>query len=192
MDYLVCILKVLGVHKPNPSAEVCRLFFVTVAISLAAFAQGAASASDIELVQRDVRTLIGAVYSGDLDTVIRFTHPRVVTSLGGSSSARATLARVLAQTQSAGMKLESLVFPNQPVFLQGDGRRQYVVVPTRLVIMANGQRLESFNFQFGVREPGGAGWTYMEGSRVTPQLLSAWFPDFPASHKFPTISRKKL
>ena len=68
----------------------------------------------------------------------------------------------------------------------------YVIVHTESIISANGIRARSVNFQFGIRPKGGQGWTYVEGSRLSSELLGALFPDFPSDYEFPALSRERL
>lgn len=146
---------------------------------------------DASRVQRDVRALVEALHRGDLDTVVRYTHPRVIAMQGGPTATRKVIEDVVLKLKGAGMRVESLTFPGPPEFLEGGGRR-FAVVPTLSILAANGQRFESLNFQLGVLEPGSSDWVYVEGSRLTTQNVQALFPGFPATYEFPPFYRKKL
>jgi|ERR1035437_3836539 hypothetical protein len=148
-------------------------------------------ATPIDLVQADVRRTLNAVYGGDIDTVLNFTHPDIIQQMGGASQAKTVLQKTLDQIQTAGMKVESLAFPETPTFTNS-AAHEFVVVPTKLVIAVKGQRLESLNYQFGVREVSQTNWTYIEGSRITAENVRKFFPDFPSGFGFPKVYRKKL
>ncbi|MDB5336897.1 MAG: hypothetical protein JWN70_2516 [Planctomycetaceae bacterium] len=143
-------------------------------------------------VQSDVRSIINALYSGDVDTGLRFTSPKVIELMGGAAKAKSELTIAQSKIQSIGLKIESLTFPNDPTFMQTAGN-QYVFVPTFATFSApGGQRLESLNFQLGARVAGAPDWTYVEGSRVSNANVKALFPDFPVGAVFPGTYRKKL
>jgi len=144
-----------------------------------------------ELVQADVRHTLNAVYGGDLETVLKFTHPKIIEQLGGPAQAKTTLQNTLNQVSAAGMKIESLTFPATPRFTNS-AIHDFAVVPTKLVLFANGQRVESLNYQFGVREVAQTNWTYIEGSRISTENVRTFFPDFPSGFEFPRVYRKKL
>jgi hypothetical protein len=158
-------------------------------------AGGAAIAEDsldpAQVVQRDVKRLIDALYAGDVDTVIGFTHPTIVRMMGGAQPARAATQQALQQVSNLGMKVEELSFPKPPQFLEGGGRK-FAIVPTLMIISANGQRIESLNFQLGVLDSPSTSWKYVEGSRVNKQNVQTLFPGFPADYDFPEFYRKKL
>ncbi len=168
-----------------------RFILFLAAIATSAVASTPGSPSEERQVQRDVQTAHRALYSGDVDTVLRYTHPRAIDLLGGASAARQGLMQAVERILKASMKVESLSFPARPEFLEGGGRR-FVIVPTLIVMSANGQRLESLNYQFGVLEPGSREWKYLEGSRINKDNVQLLFPGFPASYEFPPFYRKKL
>jgi hypothetical protein len=150
-----------------------------------------AQTGDGKVVQDDVRRMLNALYANDIDTVLALTHPKVIKSLGGLPVAKATLQPELARMQSSKMSLESLTFPKAPNFI-ATAEREYAVVPTLSIVKSKGERAESLNFQFGIKEKTATNWTYIEGSRVNPQLLGGFFPDFPSNYNFPQFYRKKL
>lgn len=156
--------------------------------------QSAATAGgslDGSAVQGDVRKMIAAVYDAEVDVVLGYTHPRIIEMMGGESRAQTTLKIAFASIQSTGMTLESLTFPTAPALVQSDVN-QFVIVPTLSIVAAKDQRVESLNYQFGVRPVGETEWKYLEGSRVNKKFLGTFFPDFPTSYELPETYRKKL
>jgi hypothetical protein len=142
-------------------------------------------------VQADVQALTEAVYAGEVDRIIDYTHPTVLELLGGSATARQSVERVAVGMRKLGMKLESMSFPAAPTCVSGGGRR-FAIVPTLNLVTAGPQRFESLNFQLGVLEPGATAWKYVEGSRVNNQNVRVLFPGFPEGVEFPPTYRKPL
>jgi hypothetical protein len=145
----------------------------------------------VKQVQTDVSRILSAVYSNDLETVLAYTNPKIIEMMGGKTKATSTLQDALQGIQPAEMSLESLSFPTAPTFLKGD-HHEFVIVPTKSIIIARGQRLESLNYQFGVKDSGRTNWTYIEGSRINSTNVIQLFPDFPSNFVFPSFHRKKL
>ena len=141
--------------------------------------------------QQDVQTLVSAVYGGDAQTVLKYTHPKVVQLQGGSTAARQAIRKVMEGMKTANMKMESLSFP-APATCVTVENRSFIVVPTLSIISAGGERFESLNYQLGVVEPGESSWTYVEGSRVNAQTIQLLFPGFPKDFKFPATYRKRI
>jgi hypothetical protein len=161
----------------------CFVLFVATA--------GVAQEAERARVQADVNALLHALYAGDVDTVLRYTHPTIVQMQGGMQPTRGAIQQAVSKLTSAGMRLESLTFPEPPEFIEAPGQR-FVVVPTLSIIVANGQQVESLNFQLGVLEKDSARWHYVEGSRIDDQKVQTLFPGFPAGYTFPPSYRRKL
>ena len=151
----------------------------------------AGSHAETQTVQRDVERIIRGIYSGDVDLVLHSTYPSVIAQMGGADVARKSLEAIVAQVRKSGMTLESFSFPAAPAFFDAGGTR-YVFVPTLSVVAVNGKRFESRNFQLGVLDAGATRWTYVEGSRLTPQNVHQLLPAFPSDRPFPPIHRKAL
>lgn len=110
---------------------------------------------------------------------------------GGVGKVRQVLQSVTQGMQELGTQIQIFKFPEPPEFLEGGGRR-FVVVPTLQFLTAQGQKVESLNFQLGILEPGATQWVYVEGSRLNKQNIQTLFPGFPADYEFPPFYRKKL
>jgi hypothetical protein len=174
------------------TAQGLRLIQVAVAcLVLFAATAGVAQESEPARVQADVGDLLHALYAGDVDTVLRYTHPSIVQMQGGMQPTRGAIQHAVSTLTNVGMRLESLRFPKPPEFIEGPDQR-FVVVPTLSIITANGQQVESLNFQLGVLEKDSAEWRYVEGSRINDQNLQILFPGFPTGYAFPPSYRRKL
>ena len=151
----------------------------------------AGTPAETQVVQRDVERIVRAIYSGDVDLVLHSTYPGVIGVMGGPDVARRSLDHIVAQVRKSGMTLESFSFPDPPQFFTAGGTR-YVFVPTLSVVVVNGKRFESRNFQLGVLEAGATRWTYVEGSRLNPQNVHQLLPAFPSDRSFPPIQRRAI
>jgi hypothetical protein len=141
-----------------------------------------------ERLQADVRTLLDASYGSDPEPVLRLTHPAIIEELGGSDKARAAFRQAMGTVKRVGLKIEKFEFPSPPTFVEGE-RRRFAIIPTRLVVSAGQQHLDSRNFQVGVYDPIEKKWTYVEGSKFDAKLRSRYFTDFPTDYEFPATTR---
>lgn len=164
----------------------CLVFFCAGIKSVAAAPDGDAAEAQ-SMVERIVR----GVYSGDVDTIVSMSHPKVIEMAGGVEAHRTTTTAVLAQVSGSGMRLESFTFPADPVFVR-TAENEYIVVPTKSVVTMNAQRVESLNYQFGNRKRGESKWAFIEGSRVTKESVGKLFEDFPKEFNFPEVYRKRI
>lgn len=174
-------------RRTNPGLRCWPLLALLALLTTAC----ATARPDADQVQGDVRRILTALYSGDVGTVLEYTHPAIVAKLGGPELAGQTIGQAVENLRRQGLELESLEFPAPPEFVPG-GDTWFALVPTRSVIRGRGQRIESLNFQFGVLESDADWWTYIEGSRIEATDALLLFPEFPRSHRLPPFHRKKL
>ena len=161
---------------------------VPIALAVGALAVSPQS-QDATVVQQDVRRANDALYSGDVDTLLRYTHPRIIELMGGEQKTRETLKESLKVVRE--MRVEKLSFPDAPRFFEGQDNF-FVFVPTLTIVMVKGQRIESLNFQLGIKKKGQENWAYVEGSRINDSNVRSLFPDFPPGIEFPKFYRRKL
>ena len=100
---------------------------------------GAAKDNDVAAaqVQKDVRVILNALYAGDLETPLRFMHPRAVELIGGMDVLRPAAEIAARRFKELDMQLELLTFPQPPQFFDGEGRR-FATVPTLSIISFKG------------------------------------------------------
>ena len=147
--------------------------------------------ADIKQVQSDVKQIHDAVYDSDVDTTVKFTHPKIVEMMGGKEKAKSQLSKLFKQLKDMELKVESFKFHKDPVFVETKSAR-YAIIPTKIVLEVNGQRFDCLNYQFGQQKKDEKRWFYLEGSRINNQTVRLLFPDFPKDYKFPEIYRKRL
>ena len=144
-----------------------------------------------ETVQKDVESMVRALYSGDFVTVLDYTHPVILQGVGGRERALAAIEDSMSPMLKRGLRIESFAFPRAPEFVETD-RAVFAIVPTLSVLELGGQRVESLNYQFAVLDGDRETWRYVEGSRIKPDNVRLLFPSFPDGHRFPEIYRKNL
>ena len=150
-----------------------------------------ADAPETQLLQRQVRLTMDFYWddTADGNEIVAATYPRAVAAGGGAAGVLAAVTAMRQQMRDLGTSRESSGFPGPPTIIE-TSRRAYATVPTHMVVRAGDKRIESYNYQFGILEPGSSRWTYLEGSRVNAAMLREWFPDFPDDYAFPRVSRE--
>lgn len=160
----------------NPSAEVSR---------------PSDDAVLAEQVQGDLRNVREATVTGDIDTVLRYAHPKLIELAGGQQEFVTVVERQLSEMKNSQVSFSELTFPSPPEFIQTRDRL-YAVVPQQFVMSVPAAGIETKSFQLGVLEKGSSQWTYIDVSKFDRETLEEWFPDFPADYTFPEVSMKQL
>lgn len=150
------------------------------------------SSTDRDQVVYDVRAVSRALYGGDVPALLKYSHPKSIEAMGGTERAKASLEKATTYFRGQGLSVISLEFPTPPEFIAGAEGRVYAVIPTKTIVAGKGGRVLSWNFQLGVREATSKAWVYLEGSRLTPEIMATWIPDFPKDHQLPRVSREGM
>ena len=153
---------------------------------------GFAFADDAEdkRVQSDIKSVSQAMFAGDVDTLLRYTHPKIIELMGGEAQARETL-ETGALRQMKVMTLEAVEFPAAPTFF-GSEKNDFVFVPNRLRFSGGDRRVEIESFHLGVRSKGSTDWTYVDGANLNSSTAPSLFPDFPSDAEFPPVRMRDL
>jgi len=181
----------IGVRTPYRMHRLIGMALLSLWTAGASVASDGQFVGQVEVVQADARKMLGALYRSDANTLISYTYPPILAAMGGEPKVREGLEGMFTQLRASGLKLESLKFPRSPDFVACSSN-DYVIVHTESVVSATGMKARSVNFQYGIRPKGSKRWTYVEGSRLTTQMLDTFFPDFPSGYEFPKVSRERL
>ena len=150
------------------------------------------TAADKKQVQADVMALMNATIEADVETLLRYTHPRVAELAGSPAALREVLEKGLAAFKSVNLQLESITFPDEPEFFKTENN-EYAIVPVKTILVISGKRIGGQTFQLGVRSIGDKQWKYVDGGKLSDATMRAkLFPDFPSDRKLPTTSQKQL
>jgi hypothetical protein len=136
------------------------------------------------LMQEDVRRILTATMEADYSTLLDYTHPKLIASMGGREAVMQVFQSTAVAESLRKVKFEEVTFPQSPTFLKGS-QNEFVVVPVRLAISVNGKKRASNSYQLGARAVGSQKWGYLEGSRLTRETLTKLFPDFPTDYELP-------
>jgi len=150
-----------------------------------------ADESEAREVQANVESVIRALHSGDVDTLIRFSNPYLLRTMGGETAARTMMAGGAVQIKNIGVTLEEIAFPSEPTFLKG-GDIRFVIIPTRVVTRIKERAMEVVSYQIGMKKPADADWNYLDSFHLNVFKTEALLPGFPADQKLPEQSKKKL
>ncbi|WP_166828681.1 hypothetical protein [Thalassoroseus pseudoceratinae] len=142
------------------------------------------SQSETDRIQRELRAVVEAVYDSEVQTVLDYTHPRVIKLAGGEEPLRAMIQEVYSEFESANMEVESVTFHEAPTFLQSKANR-FSVVPFTSVVTFGDQRIKAVGYQVGVQRFGATDWKYVDGAYIEKNGTQLLLPDFPADYQFP-------
>ena len=122
---------------------------------------------------------------GDVELLIRKTHPSVFKHAGGEEAFMNALEEGLEQLMAMKLKFESFEL-DPPGALYSAGEEDVCFLPKVAIMELNGQRYKSTSYMVAVRDSNG-NWKYLDGAvqQKKPELLWSFLPELPKDVKLP-------
>jgi hypothetical protein len=158
--------------------------FSVLSLASATCVPGARASELTDRIRAEAQRGAEALLRGDYDVLIAMTHPRVVEEMGGQEAAAQAVAASIAEMKEGGVTLESVVTeePGEPV---SSGALVAVLVPQKKVLRTPKGRYRTTGHLLAVSEDGGAKWTFIDSSSLTPATLAQYFPTLGDLIKLP-------
>jgi hypothetical protein len=131
-----------------------------------------------------------AVITGEFETVVDLTHPKIIGMLGGREKMIATMKEGLEGLKKRGITMKESK-AEKPEKLAKSGDSLYCVVPTTNVIEVPQGTLTSKAFLVGLSSDEGKTWTFIDGAPGAEKIREL-FPDIPAELKLPEREKPTL
>jgi hypothetical protein len=125
-----------------------------------------------------VNTIGSATASNDYETVVNYTHPKVIAEAGSREVLLKAMDLVMTSTKAKGAKIVSSRVSGDVKLYQVPGAR-YAVVPTETIIDLSGRRVKGLGSQIGHQPSSEKRWTYVSSNKLQGRKLRKMFPDFP-------------
>jgi hypothetical protein len=131
-------------------------------------------------VKRQVEQMVEAMIQGDSRKLVDDTYEPVVELIGGRDRAIKMTAEAIKRAKAEGLLINVEV--GEPgEFIVGDGK-EFVVVPTRMIIPAHGKEIAMNSFQLGVSTDSGKTWKYVDSDNFA-RYKDKLFPRLPEKLK---------
>jgi hypothetical protein len=120
-------------------------------------------------------------------------HPRAMELYAGGDRARVrkSIERAFSALARLDARFEDASFPSPPLFVHSR-ESDFALVPTSIVAVYQGRRIESVSFQLGEKPHDSDRWRYLEGERLTQDKIRQFFPDFPDGVSLPPVYKRTL
>lgn len=166
---------------PTPGAW---LVLAAVTLSQAATTEGSKPTDPQRAAALEqARACATATASGDVPTIIRYTHPTVIEALGGREKMEAILRKGLDQMKAGGVAMEDARV-DPPSALQEQGNSLYSVLPLSVTVRLPQGRFRTHSFLLGVSTDQGAHWTFVDGAPGAEKIRQL-LPDLPKDLPLP-------
>jgi hypothetical protein len=162
-----------------------RHVYVAVVAVLIAVPVWADDKIDVGRAVEQAKTVAKAVLDEDYGKVADLTHPKVVDIMGGREKMIEQTKAVMKALKDQGIEIKSHTVgkAGEPVI---DGKTAYLVIPTSLVLTANGMKIGTESYLLGMTTDRGKSWVFVDGAGMDrPEIRDKVFPSLPEGLKLP-------
>jgi len=152
---------------------------ILLALTGQAFGQG-----DAPTIQQEAQKCAKAILTNDYDTVVKYTHKRVIDGVGGKEAMIAALKDGTEQMRSQGISIVHVKIgdPQKP---QKTGEWVTVLIPETITMKVPGGKFVQESCLLGISEDQGKSWVFLDVGPVTKEQLVQIFPELDGKIQLP-------
>ena len=148
-------------------------YLVTLVLLITTFFSS--NAQQEKQIKQAAELMAKATLNGDYKTLTKYTHPKVVKMMGGSEKMITVLSGAINQMKSQGVSFDGATIgePVKPITV---GTELYTVMPQKIVMKANGQKISTTSTLLANSPNKGKTWYFTDAGGMTDQQIKQLFP----------------
>ena len=170
MVLVVIVLFLITYGKDHNMKYLKMTLLLFIAINANTYAQ------DTAKIRKDAQALVQATKMSDFKTVVKFTYPPVVKSLGGPDKMIEVLNKSLAEMKNQGASIIGGDI-GRPGKILHAGTKLYSVVPEKVIIESNGTRLYANSSLLAISLNNGDTWYFIDAGNMSDIQVKQAFPE---------------
>ena len=157
---------------------------ITLLLIFVATFINAQGANDFEFIQNEAKKVGNALVQEDYRTVLKYTHPKLLSTAGGEDRMLELLRATMKQMAEQGIKISQVEIEAPEKIYQG-GAELYCLLPQTLTMTVQGGTLASKSGLLGISGDKGKNWYFLDIAQLTNENVTDLFPEFNKDLVFP-------
>ncbi|HVU07605.1 MAG TPA: hypothetical protein VHG89_03580 [Verrucomicrobiae bacterium] len=145
-------------------------------------------ADDDKVIDAVMDKLTKGFMANDYSYAFEVMYTPIIESMGGKEKLLAMVPALKEQMSQLQISMISWESQKPYTYLKGNGR-WYAVIPYVSEMTMSGQKVRMSGFQLGIKNDGSE-WQFVNGDKVTSDILDTFFPDFPKDFELPKTQRQ--
>jgi hypothetical protein len=129
-----------------------------------------------QTVRQEAQKCADALLAGNYETVIGYTHPRIVQLMGGKGPMLDTLKRGTKDMAAKGVAIEKIAI-SVPLDPKTSDGLLYAMIPETMTIKAPGGTITKENMMVGLSYDSGKKWVFIDADALTDPATKAALPE---------------
>ena len=135
-------------------------------------------------IKQEAQSCADALLTSDYAAVVKYTHPRIVSLMGGKDAVITILQRGATQMEAQGIQFEKATMdtPTEP---QKFGTWLTSIIPQHIVMKVPGGHLHQDSTLLGISEDEGATWVFLDLGPISSAQFAQVFPELDGKVTLP-------
>ena len=140
---------------------------------------------DTNKLKRQATEMAESFMKNDFATLVKYTHPKVVTMMGGRESMIAIVTEAMDKMKKEGFVFQSCTVRLTPLKAQADTEVHAIVAQT-IVMTVPGGTATSKSYLLAISTDNGNNWYFVDTAKLTDiDKIKAMFPNYNPDLKIP-------
>lgn len=145
-------------------------------VLLVGFVQFSFAQSYLAEINKQATQMLSCFKTGDYACLLRYTHPKVVTAMGGQKSAVEKLSKQMKEMKDSGAEFSHVSVEPVLQHLVSEKTIQ-CIVPQIVEIKFQGQTVKARSFLFGITYNNGKNWYFIDVGRQPEAQMRKLLPE---------------
>jgi len=185
LDCTLVVEYLLGKGKENMKRITLTLLVIAIPVV------GRAQQTQVATIKQEATKCAKALLAGDYETLVKYTHKRVVELVGGKEKVIASVKEGTSKMRADGIELLDATIgqPNEPKRI---GSWLIALVPQHVVVKVPAGRLHQDSHLLGISEDDGKSWVFVDISPLTKEQFAKVFPELDGKVSLPEKKKPEL
>jgi hypothetical protein len=137
------------------------------------------------VIKKQAEQLAMAVLSDDYQTIIKFTYPKVVESLGGPDKMIAIIKKGNTEMANQGISFHKVIIGEQSGKVVNAGNEIHCLIPQTTFMKGPGGKVKTETYLLAISKDKGKHWYFIDAAQLTNENVKSVLPNYNAELKLP-------
>jgi hypothetical protein len=142
-----------------------------------------ADTADDRIIDAAMEKLLNCFRTGDFSYDVDVMYAPFVEKGGGKKKVMELCEQLVQQMKEQQITIVSWETKKPYRYIEGTSNK-YAIIPYESLMTVADRKMRQNSFQLAIKAPN-ANWQFITGDQLTPEIINAFFPDFPKNVEFP-------
>ena len=137
-----------------------------------------------DMIRSQAEKVVTSVFEGKYDTLIKYTHPRIIEIIGGKEAMLSMIKTQMKEFEKQDVTIDKIEIGDS-IVSKIYKNEYHALIPKIMTMSVQGQKIMMKSYLFGFSNKEGKNWTFLEADKLRSKTGSAVLPDFETDIEIP-------